>query len=115
MQGGFHLYIAPSVNSCRTHPLLPGGRLQTIEGNTNQEASRNDERPGAFGVKRASPPSPEPMAAVRRTPKPKGTKAPLPKGATVDLPPMAAPRGEAAGNLRARAEHFQKRRGNSKA
>lgn len=55
------------------------------------------------------------MATTRRTAKPKGTKAPVPKAATVDLPPMEAPRGETPGNLRARAENFLKRRGNSKA
>jgi hypothetical protein len=52
--------------------------------------------------------------ATRRAAKPKGTKAPVPK-APVDLPPMEAPRGEGPGNLRARAGHFLKRRGNSKA
>ena len=55
------------------------------------------------------------MPPTRRPPKPKGTTPPVPKAATVELPPMQAPRGEGPGNLRARAENFLKRRGSSKA
>lgn len=59
------------------------------------------------------------MATNRRSSKPKDTKAAAPKAdvpaETVKLPPTQAPRGEGPGNLRARAENFLKRRGDSKA
>ena len=62
------------------------------------------------------------MPPVRRTSKPtaqvKSSSKQNHEAATADtvnLPPMTEQRPEGPGNLKARAEYFQKRRGNSKA